>query len=172
MKSTMESIEILANSGKVVLAGQDEDVVEIVKLAIEAKRSVSFYLTRGQADAISKWFWTSERIKATGVEALSEEEAERIQAELGLKLDNFHYAPIVCQHCSHKYGALEFMKQGLGRHGHELLQSIFSLKNAVLLQVNRTMLLTCPNCENVLNENEAAPFAGFYFGTGYAACII
>lgn len=172
MNSTMEDIDSLASSGKAVIAGADSDIVEIVKLAVEANCSVSFYLTRAQADAFVAWFWTPERVRATGVELISKEEGRRIHSELGLKVDDFRYAPIECQHCSHSYGAFDFFQQGTMEHGSELLQSVFSLKNAVLLQVNPTFVPICPNCDNSLRVGgEVAPM-GFYFGSGYAACVI
>lgn len=173
MNSTVTSIDALASSGHTVMTGDDEDILEIVKLAIDARRSVSFYLTRAQADLFLAWFWTPERILATGVEPISDAERLRIKSELGLELARFHYAPMKCQHCSRNYGAFEFMRQGVIEHGSEVLRSVFSMENAMLLQVNPKLVPICPDCGNSLGATgEVVSPAGFYFGSGYAACII
>lgn len=174
MKSTVASIDDLASSRHAVMAGPDENIVEIVKLAVEAKLSVSFYLSKAQAEAFMAWFWTPERVKAAGVELISKEEERRIHAELGLKLDDFHYAPLVCDSCSRAYGAFDFIKQGISQHGHEALRSVFAMQNALLLQVNPTFVPICPSCQNQITSHAGSGVrpAGFYFGSSYGGCAI
>jgi len=93
-ETSLHRIDELVKSGKLVVSGDDETMVDIVKAAILNDVSASFYLTREQADAVKAWYWTPERIKLTGLEPISREEEHRIKTELGVKnIHNFRYAP-------------------------------------------------------------------------------
>lgn len=162
------SIDDIVAQGKAVVSGTDDEIVTLVKRVIEDDRSASFYLTRGQAHAIRDWYWTPQRIAQTGLQPISDEETARIRTELGVTgITDFRYAPMQCE-CGHTYGAFEFFQQGVGTHGPDAVNAVFSLKNSTLLQVNPTFVPVCPNCDRQLMRGELGD--GEYEGPTYAGC--
>jgi hypothetical protein len=167
--SVLQTIDSIASGRRAVIAGRDDDIVEVVKAAIRADLSVSFYLTKVQTEAVRSWYWTAERIEFTGLKPVSEEEDQRIQDELGLKITNFRYAPFDCD-CGHRYGAFEFLQQGVRQHGVESVKSVFSLENATLFQINPTFVPVCPSCGKELGNNMKMRGGGWYDCDGYGGC--
>jgi hypothetical protein len=147
MQETMlQRIDEVVKSGKLVVSGDDETMVAIVKAAILNGVSASFYLTRQQAEAVKAWYWTPERIKITGLKAISYEEEEKIRTELGIKnVHNFRYTPFRCE-CGRTYGAFEFFQQGVREHGLQVVNAVFSLENSTFFQVNPSFVPICPDC--------------------------
>ncbi|BCW70853.1 hypothetical protein [Arthrobacter sp. NicSoilB8] len=150
-KSVLTEIDAIAATGKAVIADGGDGVVEVVKAAILADVSASFYLTKEQARAVKDWFWTPERIRRTGLREISDEENERIKSELGLKLTGFRFTPVTCE-CGHVYGAFDFLQQGIKLHGLDAVRSVFALKNATLFQVNPTFKAVCPVDNRPINK--------------------
>jgi hypothetical protein len=164
--SSLAHIDSTVGSGKAVVTADDATVVDIVKQAIQSDASVSFYLTRAQADAIKDWYWTPERTELTGIKPISDEEAERIKAELGIEhLKNFRYAPIQCE-CGHTYSAFDFLQQGVREHGLDAVNAVFGLKYSTFFQVNPSFTPICPSCENALMRSGG----GWYDCEGYGGC--
>ena len=52
----LSDIEAIAAAGKAVMVGDDKTIEAIVKDAIENDRTVSFYLTNAQAEAVREWY--------------------------------------------------------------------------------------------------------------------
>ncbi len=167
-RASLGAIDDIVAEGKAVVSGADEEIVTLVKRAIEDCRSASFYLTRGQAHAIRDWYWTPERIEQTGLRPISTEEAARIRTELGVTgITNFRYAPMQCE-CGHIYGAFDFLQQGVRTHGLEAVNAVFSLKNSTFLQVNPTFVPVCPNCDHKLMRSKLGD--GEYDCEEYGGC--
>ncbi|MER7707677.1 hypothetical protein ABTX81_32850 [Kitasatospora sp. NPDC097605] len=139
----LTEIDNMVATGKLVASADDQAVIDIVKAVIKSSASVSFYLTRAQAEAIKEWLWTPERTRRAGLRLISEEETERIRAELGVEVANFRFSPIECD-CGHTYDAFDFIQQGIREHGLDAVTSVFSLKNSTLLQVNPKFVPICP----------------------------
>ncbi|WP_316528336.1 hypothetical protein [Kitasatospora brasiliensis] len=139
----LTEIDNIVATGKLVASADDQAIIDIVKAAIRGSASISFYLTRTQADAIKDWLWTPERTRRAGLRLISEEETQRIRAELGVEVANFRFSPIECD-CGHTYGAFDFIQQGIREHGLDAVTSVFSLKNSTLLQVNPRFVPICP----------------------------
>ena len=53
--------------------------------ALKAGRSATFYVPPAQAQAVMRWYWTPRRVKEVGMELVSLEERNRIEAELKVK---------------------------------------------------------------------------------------
>ncbi|MDT0480340.1 MULTISPECIES: hypothetical protein [Streptomyces] len=162
-KSLLTHIDATTGSGKATISADESTVVGIVKDAIKNGRTASFYLTEGQAEAFKIWYWTPERIKSSGLRSLSDEEKERIKSELGIDVGTFRCSRIECV-CGHTYGGFEFLQQGIRQHGLDGVKSVFELKNGKLLQVNTTLLVVCPNCDELLDRGIE------YEGDTYAGC--
>jgi len=166
-RESLGAIDEVVGDGRAVVTGADEEIVTLVKRAIEDDRTVSFYLSQAQARAIREWYWTPERIEQLGLRPISDEEAEKIRAELGVEITNFRYAPMECD-CGRTYGAFDFLQQGIRTHGLEAVNAVFSLKNSTFLQVNPTFVSVCPECERELSRNEAG--GGWYDCDQYGGC--
>jgi len=167
-RSALGTIDEVVGGRKPVLTGEDEEIVALVKRAIEDDRSVSFYLTHEQARAIRDWYWTPERIELTGLQPIPEEEAEKIRTELGVEgITNFRYAPMDCD-CGRTYRAFDFLEQGIRTHGLDAVNAVFSLENSTFLQVNPRFPSNCPNCDRELMRNEAG--GGWYDCDQYGGC--
>lgn len=149
-ESMLTEIDAVAATGKAVLAGGDDGVVEVVKAAILADVSAAFYLTQEQSQAVKDWYWTPERVRSRGLEIVSTEENERIKSELGLDIPGFRFTPKKHE-CGHLYGAFDFLQQGIKQHGLETVRSVFNLKYASLFQVNPTFQPICPVDEQPLS---------------------
>jgi len=152
MVRKMADIDDLVGNGSCVLSASDEAVVEIIKKAVEGGISASFYVPQRIADMVSSWYWTAERIRETGVEAVSSNELQRIEKELGLK-DVIRFANRTpCENCGHVYGAFEFIEQGLRKHGREVVESVLELEESILIRVNPSETSVCPNCSERITE--------------------
>ncbi|WP_051836963.1 hypothetical protein [Streptomyces sp. NRRL WC-3742] len=139
----LAEIDKLVATGKMVASASDEAVADIVITTIANGVTASFYLTRAQATIVKDRFWTPERIRRSGLRPISEEETERIRAELGVKVTNFRITPIKCS-CGHTYDAFDFIQQGIREHGIDVVNSVFSLKDSTFLQVNPSFTPICP----------------------------
>jgi hypothetical protein len=149
-KSLLAHIEAVAESGKATISADDTSIVAIVKETIRSGRSVSFYLTPGQADAVRAWYWTPERVKASGIKVVSSDEKAKIESELGIEnMVSFRCTRIQCE-CGHIYGAFEFLQQGIREHGVDAVRAVLSLKNLTFLRANPSLVMVCPNCTQLL----------------------
>lgn len=162
-KALLSHIDATTGSGKATISADESTIVGIVKDAIRNGRTATFYLTKGQAEAFKLWYWTPERIKSSGIRAVSDEEKERIKSELGIDVGTFRCSRIECA-CGHTYGGFEFLQQGVRQHGIDAVRSVFELTNSKLLQVNTTLLAICPNCDALLGRGIE------YEGDEYAGC--
>ncbi|MFE9726329.1 hypothetical protein ACFYQ5_22700 [Streptomyces sp. NPDC005794] len=148
--SLLTHIEAVVKDGKVAFSADDEDVVAIVQELIRSGRKASFYLSRNQARILSDLHWTPERVKASKLEPVSDEERYRIESELGIdNLGRFRFAAFQCS-SGHTFGAFEFLRHGIQEHGADALRSIFGLKNAAFLRVNPHFVVSCPECDQTM----------------------
>jgi hypothetical protein len=156
-------LESIVESGKIVVAADDDGVVAIVQETIRSGRTASFYLSRRQADILRELHWTPERVKASKLEPISDEEKSRIESELGVSdIGRFRFAPFPCR-SGHVFSALDFLRQGIREHGAESVKAIFELKNSAFLRVNPYFVVTCPECDQVMEggiEYEGATYPG------------
>ncbi|MGW0802356.1 hypothetical protein [Nonomuraea sp. NPDC002799] len=166
--SLLAEIDAMAAYGKIVVSADDENVIALIKDAIENDRSVAFYLTRAQANAITEWYWTPDRVREKGLQEVPGEELERIRSELGIEgITSFRFAPISCA-CGHDYGAFDFLQQGAREHGLDAVNAIFALKNTKLFQVNPPIVPICPECESAI---ASSPDDGItYESPDYGGC--
>ena len=119
-RSVLDNIESIAAAGKAVMVGNFSTIEAIVKDAIENERTVSFYLTNAQAEAVRAWYWKPAWVAYTGLREISADEATNISSKLGLdNLKGFRFAAVQCT-CGHTYGAFEFLEQGIREHGLEV----------------------------------------------------
>jgi hypothetical protein len=166
-RSLLNDIEGIAAAGKAVMVGDSKTIVAIVKDAIENDRTVSFYLTNAQADAVKEWYWKPAWVAHTRLREISAEEAANISLKLGLdNLKGFRFAAVQCG-CGHTYGAFEFLEQGIREHGLEPVKAVFALKHAKFLQVNPSLVPVCPACGQNLKRD---PGGITYEGPTYAGC--
>ena len=169
-ETTLQRIDEVVKGGKLVVSGDDETMVAIVKAAILNDVSASFYLTQQQAEAVKAWYWTPERIEITGLKPISHEEEERIKTELGVKdIHNFRYAPLRCE-CGRTYGAFEFFQQGIRQHGLQMVNAVFSLQNSTFFQVNPSFVPICPDCGRALRAMAEGGGGGWYDCDEYGGC--
>ncbi|MFE6835633.1 hypothetical protein ACFVFI_12485 [Streptomyces sp. NPDC057705] len=151
-KATLDNVERVAGSGKVVMAADDYNVVSIVRDAIISGKSATFYASLPQAKAVKAWYWTPDRVEQTGIKKVSSEEKAKIASELGVEdIGSFRCNRIQCE-CGQVYGAFEFLQQGVKEHGRDTVLSVFALKDAAVMRVNPPDLLVCPNCDELLPE--------------------
>jgi hypothetical protein len=151
VKQTLEQIDEIVKSGKLLMSGDNETMVAIVKAAILNNLTVSIYLTHHQAEEIKAWYWTPERVERSGLNPISPEEISKISG-LGVKnIDNFRYSSFECE-CGHVYGAFDFFQQGINEHGLEAVNAVFASKNFTLFQVNPTFVRICPSCGRALRR--------------------
>lgn len=150
-ESLLTHIDAIAGSGKAIISTNVPNIVEIVKETINSGRSASFFLTNEQAKAVKAWYWTPERIKASKMEVVSDEEKARIKSELGIEVHSFRCSRVQCE-CGQIYGGFEFLQQGIREHGANAVRAVFQLKNSTFLQANPTLVPICPNCEQVLDD--------------------
>jgi hypothetical protein len=161
--SLMSHIDAITGSGKATISADDSNIVAIVQDAIRSGRSASFYLSSDQAYAVKAWYWTPERIKASGIKVVTSDEKARIESELEIEdIGSFRCTRIQCE-CGHIYGAFEFLQQGIRKHGADAVKAVFSLRNSTFLRVNPSLIHACPNCTQLLGggiEYEGDTYAG------------
>ncbi|MEU6934377.1 MULTISPECIES: hypothetical protein [unclassified Streptomyces] len=144
--SSLAEIDALVRDGRIVMSGDDTAVVAAVQDALRAGRSVTFYLSPGQAETFKAWYWSPRRIKDRGMEPVSREERERITSELGVKdIGPAHSNRIDCE-CGAQYGAFEFIGQGIKEHGKESVDAVLDLEHTYVLRVNPTTPAVCATC--------------------------
>ncbi|MGW3710108.1 hypothetical protein ACWDN6_08115 [Streptomyces albogriseolus] len=144
--SSFAEIDALVRDGRIVMSGDDSSVVAAVQDALKAGRTVTFYLSLGQAEAVKAWYWSPRRIKERGMEPVSREERERITSELRVKdIGPAHSNRIECE-CGAQYGAFEFIRQGIDEHGKESVDAVLALENAYVLRVNPVTPAVCAAC--------------------------
>jgi hypothetical protein len=165
--SFLTHVDEIVGGGKTVISADDSVIVASVQEAIQSGRSVSFYLSLAQANAVKAWYWTAERLEKSEIKPISREERDRIESELGVMgLQSFRCQQIQCGECDHTYGAFEFLQQGIKEHGLEAVAAIFALKNTSFLRANPRFFPICPNCNQMLR-----PQSGYeYDCDGYGGC--
>ena len=163
--SFLTNIEAIVGDGKAVISGDDYNILAVVKATIRSGKSASFYLSRDQANALRAWYWTPERVEASGLKVVSSEEKARIESELGIEnIGSFRFTSVQCS-CGHIYGAFEFLQQGIQEHGIDTVRAVFALKNSTVFRVNPSLALICPNCKHVLDPSDLT-----YEGDTYGGC--
>jgi hypothetical protein len=163
-ESLLTHIDAVVGSGRAAITADDYNIVVLVKEAIRSGTPVSFYLSRDQANTVRTWYWTPERVKASGIKVISREEKDRIESELGIEnMESFRSTRIQCEECGHVYGAFEFLQQGIRLHGADAVKAVFKLENATFLRSNPSLVAVCPNCNSLLQggiEYDCDEYAG------------
>ncbi|TMR10951.1 hypothetical protein ETD86_37495 [Nonomuraea turkmeniaca] len=157
-------IVAVVKQGKTVVSGEDSMIVDAVLRATEENRKATFYVPRALHEEVMARYWTSERLKQTGTEPVSDEEARRIKAELDLDINGYSNR-IDCPRCGHVYDMYEFLKQGIAEHGREIVEGILALEDAAVIRVNPVQSLVCPNCKLLMRGHPH-----YYGHCQYACC--
>ena len=141
--ASLNSIDAVVGDGKAVISADDSIIVAMMQAALRQGRSATFYVSPDQGAAVMRWYWTSGRIKETGMEAVSNEERTKIESELGIKCvgGTWFTNRIECPRCGSVYGMFEFMQQGLREHDRDWINSVFELKNTAVV-----LGQSCPRC--------------------------
>jgi hypothetical protein len=148
--SLLHSIDDAVNGGKAVVSADDGIIIAMVQETLRQGRSATFYLSPEQGQAVMRWYWTPERIKAIGMEPVSEEEQERTEAELGIKCAGHWFSNRLQCSCGGVYGMFEFMQQGLREHDRDWVKAVLALENTSVLRINPALDAFCPNCRRLL----------------------
>jgi len=162
----ISSIVALVKQGKTVVSGEDSMIVDAVLRATEEKRRATFYVSRILKDEIMARYWTPERVEEVGLMPVSLEEAGRIKADFGLDVGGYSNR-FDCPRCGHGYGAYEFLKQGIEEHGREVPESILSMEDTAVIQVNPVQIPVCPNCGLPMGLMRAHHYS---YNPGYGCC--
>ncbi|MEU9713986.1 hypothetical protein [Streptomyces sp. NPDC047976] len=163
MNSTsFDRIDAMVGEGKVVMSADDSAVVAVVQDALRAGRSMTFYLSRKQAEAFKAWYWSPQRIKDRGMEPVSREERKRITSKLGVKDIGPAYSNRIDCACGAQYGAFEFIEQGIGEHGRETVDAVLALENTYVLRVNPPTRTVCSVCRTVVLVSHEYDMTGRY----------
>jgi hypothetical protein len=163
--SSLSAIEAVVGSGKAVISGDDSSIVAAVQEALMHGRSVNFYVSRAQFQAVMRWYWTPRRIEETGIELVTREERERIESELHVKDTGSLYSNRIQCPCGQVYGAFEFIQQGIREHGREFVGAVLELENTSVIRVNPPTVAVCPSCDTMA-------IAGHHYewGQRYGCC--
>jgi hypothetical protein len=150
-ESLLNHIEGVVGRGRATISADDSNIVALVQDTIRSGKPASFYLSRDQANTVRTWYWTPERVKASGIKVVSDEEKARIESELGIQnIESFRCTRIECENCGHLYGAFDFLQQGIQLHGAEAVRAVFTLENTTFLRSNPSLVAVCPNCNQLL----------------------
>lgn len=164
-KSLLNSIDAIVNSGRAVISGDDSIIIGMVQEALKNGRSVTFYVSRVQARAVRRWFWTPRRIDEIGMELVSREEKARIESELQVPdMGEFYSNRIQCP-CGGVYGAFEFVQQGIREHGRDWLGVVLGFENTAVIRVNPGIDAICPLCNQLLMRGHY-----YWMGRDYGCC--
>lgn len=164
-KSLLSSIEAVVDSGKAIVSGDDSIIIAMVQEALKNGRSVTFYVSRAQAGAVRRWFWTPRRINEIGMELVSWEEKARIESELQVPdMGEFFSNRLQCP-CGGVYGAFEFVQQGIREHGRDWLGVVLGFENTAIVRVNPGQDAICPNCNQLLIGAHY-----YWMGRDYGCC--
>ncbi|MEU9143755.1 hypothetical protein [Streptomyces sp. NPDC048349] len=146
-RTLLDHVEALVGEGKAVFSADDAAVVTLVQETISSGRSASFFLSREQSRLLRDAHWTPERVKASRLEPVSDEEKAKIESELGLgDIGSFRFGAFDCK-SGHTFGAYDFLEQGIREHGLDSVKAIFELKNSAFLRVNPHFVVYCPVCD-------------------------
>jgi hypothetical protein len=144
------SIETIVAAGKAVVTADNSIIVAMMQEALISGRSVTFYVSPPQGQAVMRLFWTAGRIKERGYEPVSQEERDRMESELGVKdMGPWFSNRIECP-CGGVYGAFEFLQQGIREHGMGWVGAIVELKNTAVVRINPNQTAFCPKCNALL----------------------
>jgi hypothetical protein len=160
----LSAIESLVGEGRAVIKAEDSAVVEAVKYAVVSDRNATFYLSHAQFAAVNAWYWTPRRMSEVGLEPVSREEVARIQSELGIEKIGLAYSNVIDLPCGHRYGAFEFMQQGINLHGRSSVQAVFNMKDTYLIRSNPPEEIICQE------DGQRALAKHYYCYQSYGCC--
>lgn len=153
-KSLFTHIQAVVDTGRATISADDDVIVAIVQEAIKSGRTATFCLTYTQAKSVRSWYFTPERIEASKIEFISDEEKHRIKSELGIDgIDSFRSNRIQCK-CGQDYGAFEFLQQGIREHGEDVVKTVLAHNNFTMFNINRTLVKICPSCDQTLGPDD------------------
>ncbi|TQS45889.1 hypothetical protein [Cryptosporangium phraense] len=180
-----EYIDSAVAGGSCIVSAESATVVALVKEAVKAGHSATFYVSHLQYSAIRAWYWTPERRVESGLEEVGADEKMRIEARFGIRIDGFcNSNRINCSNCGHMYGAFEFIQQGIREHGPKMIESVFRSADSAVVKVNPRSAALCPECGHDVSSNHegAAPTPNVIGGRGpgkhyyeffnYGCCIL
>jgi hypothetical protein len=148
--SELSSIEAAVNGGRAVVSADDSIIVAMMQEALKNGRSATFYVSPVQAQAVMRLYYTPRRVKEIGMEAVSKEERDKIESELGVKDMGPWFSNRIQCPCGGVYGAFEFMEQGLRQHGRDWVGAVVQLKDTAVLRINPAQDAFCPKCGQIL----------------------
>jgi hypothetical protein len=149
-ESFLRSIESTVGEGRAVVTADNSTVVATMQETIRIGRTATFYAAPAPVQAVMRWFWTPTRVKAAGLERVSEEERSRIETDLGVEdMGPWFSNHIECS-CGGHFGAYEFIEQGLKQHGKNWVGAILALKDTAVLRINPAQDTFCSQCGLIL----------------------
>jgi hypothetical protein len=143
-------MEAIVQGGKTIISADDTTIIAMMVEALRSGRSATFYVTPDQAQAVMRLYWTPGRIRAVGMERVSQEERDKIQSELGIKDMGTGFSNRAQCSCGGVYGMFEFMEQGLRQHGREWVGAVVELKDTAVLRINPVQDIFCPKCRLII----------------------
>ncbi len=169
--SLLKSVEAAVDGGKTVVSADHGIVVAMIQEAVRSGRTATFYVSRSQAQAVMRWYWTPARIDEIGYELVSQQERDRIESELGITCAGSWFSNRVdCSACGASYGMFEFMQQGLREHDRDWIKAVLGLKNASVIRINQALDALCAKCNTLIIRGH---WYGMYDGRGtliYGCC--
>jgi RNase P subunit RPR2 len=150
MVKLLGSIEAVVNGGKAIVSADNSIIVAMMQEALRHGRSLTFYVSPAQADALMRWYWTPRRVKEIGMETVSKEERDKIASALGFKCTGTCYSNRVQCSCGGVYGMFEFMQQGLRQHDRDWIKKVLELKNTSVIRINPALDAFCPLCNQII----------------------
>lgn len=169
--SLLKSVEAAVDGGKTVVSADHGIVVAMIQEAVRSGRTATFYVSRSQAQAVMRWYWTPARIDEIGYELVSQQERDRIESELGITCAGSWFSNRVdCSACGASSGMFEFMQQGLREHDRDWIKAVLGLKNASVIRINQALDALCAKCNTLIIRGH---WYGMYDGRGtliYGCC--
>jgi RNase P subunit RPR2 len=149
----LSSIEKTVNGGKAVVSADNSIIIAMMQEALKHGRSVTFYVSPAQGQALMRLYWTPRRVKEIGMEAVSKEERAKIESELGFRCGGTWFSNRIQCACGGVYGMFEFMQQGLREHDRDWIKAVLELKNTSVVRINPALDAFCPQCGQLLITN-------------------
>ncbi len=164
-EDAIAAVDAIVASEKAIISGDDSSIVATVLEAIRSGRTMTFYVSRAQGQAIFRLYWTPRRIAETGIRRVPDEEIAKIESLLGIKEARDLYSNYIECPNGHIYGAYEFFQQGIREHGKEFVKSALELKNTSIIRVNPTFWAVCPICKALIIKGH-----WYYWNRGAYGC--
>jgi len=144
----LSGIDELVKRGNTVISGEGRAITDLALLALENGVTATFYLKDNLfSEVMRRWYAKSGQAKATNLQPISKDEAERIKKDFDIEITDGFASKVHCPRCESEYGTYQFIQQGIAEHGEEAIKATFSLKEASILQSNPRQRVICQSCK-------------------------